>query len=59
MTNGRGLEACALLRDGLGVEDIALRLGVPVASVRFLVRGLRARGELRAVIFGRQPGLTR
>lgn len=56
MNMAQALEACSGLRAGLGVEDIAVRLGVPVGVVRDLVAALRARGLLREVIFGLSAG---
>jgi hypothetical protein len=35
-----------LLAEGYGVEDIAVRLSVPVGEVRLLVAALRASGML-------------
>lgn len=35
-----------LLKAGFGVEDISVKLAVPLADVQFLVRSLRASGKL-------------
>lgn len=48
------IPARRMLRKGLGVEDIAVSLQVPVEDVRQLVRALRASGRLRDVLFGRR-----
>jgi hypothetical protein len=40
------VQARDMLSDGFGVEDIAVRLSVPVEDVRLLVRALRASGML-------------
>ena len=37
------------LRDGFGVEDIALAMKMDVESIRFWVRQLRARGTLKHI----------
>lgn len=42
----------ALLRMGLGVEDIALLLGVDVSAVRGVVASLRASGDLARIYGG-------
>lgn len=42
------------LKQGLGVEDIAVDLGCDVDAVRFHVRSLRKSGDLMAVLFGRK-----
>jgi hypothetical protein len=36
-----------LLREGYGVEDIALKIGRPVADVRRVVENARRSGEIR------------
>ncbi len=38
-----------LLQDGFGVEDIGIKIKMEVEDVRFLVRGMRASGELARV----------
>jgi hypothetical protein len=43
-----------LLRDGYGVEDIAVRLKCDVADVRAEVAILRADGQLAAIYGGRE-----
>ena len=43
-----------MLRKGLGVEDIAVALQVPVADVRQFVTALRKSGRLSVVLFGRR-----
>ena len=48
------IDAKKMLREGLGVEDIAIRLSVPVDDVRAFVRALRASGRLSVVLFGRR-----
>jgi hypothetical protein len=40
------VKAVRLLREGWGVEDIALLLTIPQDDVRLLVRALRASGRL-------------
>ena len=47
-------DAKRMLRDGLGVEDIAVKLSVPVDDVRGFVGALRASGRLSVVLFGRR-----
>lgn len=42
-----------LLREGFGVEDIALQLEQPVEAVRRLVRRWQESGEIRAIL---KPG---
>lgn len=41
-----------MLGAGLGVEDIALKLDVPVEDVRKLVTALRESDQLEAVLWG-------
>lgn len=52
MSNEWRIEAKYLLRRGLGVEDISVRLSVPVDDVRKFVRALRLSGRLRVTLFG-------
>ena len=42
----------ARLREGLGVEDIAIRDGVPAEVTRRIIREHRKRGTLRAKLKG-------
>lgn len=58
ISGAQALEACTLLRDGFGAEDIAIRLGVAAGAVRDLVAALRARGLLAEVLglAGRRRG---
>lgn len=35
-----------MLAEGLGVEDIAVKLGLPIVSVQLEVNALRRRGEI-------------
>lgn len=46
--------ASRMLRQGFGVEDISLRLDVPVDDVRQFVQALRKSGRLSVVLFGYQ-----
>jgi len=48
------VEATQMLRKGLGVEDIAVKLSVPVDDVRQLVSALRKSGRLSVALFGRR-----
>jgi hypothetical protein len=48
------MDAGRMLRQGLGVEDIAVKLSVPVADVRQFVSALRKSGRLSVVLFGRR-----
>jgi hypothetical protein len=48
------MEAGRMLRQGLGVEDIAVKLSVPVADVRQFFSALRKSGRLSVVLFGRR-----
>lgn len=41
-----------LLQDGFGVEDIALKIDAPADAVRFVVRSMRAIGELNKIFSG-------
>jgi len=43
-----------MIRAGFGVEDIAVKTGAHVESIRFIVRRMRAGGEL-ARIFKPEP----
>ena len=45
-------EAKRLLRQGYGMEDIGVKLGVPADDVRRFVRALRLSGRLKVVLFG-------
>ena len=47
-------QAKALLIEGVGVEDIAIQLGVTAHSVREWVGGLRASGDLSTVMQARE-----
>ncbi len=40
----------ALLRAGYGVEDIAVKTGIPVEHLRKLIEKLRRDGRLKAVL---------
>lgn len=40
----------ALLRAGFGVEDIAVKTGIPVEHLRKLIEKLRREGRLKAVL---------
>lgn len=40
-----------LIRAGFGVEDIAVKTGIHIEAIRFVVRQMRASGEL-ARLFG-------
>ena len=44
------IETARGLLAGLGVEDIAVRGGFPVAEVRALVQRLRRTGTLKAIV---------
>jgi hypothetical protein len=48
------MEAGRMLRQGFGVEDIAVKLSVPIADVRQFVSALRKSGRLSVVLFGRR-----
>lgn len=52
--NAWRMEAGRMLRKGLGVEDIAVSLKVPVTDVRQFVSALRKSGRLSVVLFGRR-----
>ena len=39
-----------LLRQGLGVEDIAVRLGVPVQPIRQLMKHWQDSGEIKSIL---------
>lgn len=54
MSNEWRDQAKAMLSQGYGVEDIAVRLLVRVEDVRHYVRALRASGRLKDVLFGRR-----
>lgn len=47
-------EAKNMLRQGFGVEDIAIHTGVEASHVRQFVSALRASGRLTDVLFGRR-----
>jgi hypothetical protein len=47
----------ARLRDGFGVEDIAIQMRDDVENIRFHVRGLRASGKLAKMFPMRGDGL--
>jgi DNA-binding CsgD family transcriptional regulator len=42
-------EVEALMREGFGVEDIAVKLGINPELVRRHVKRLRARGEIKTI----------
>jgi transposase len=42
----KSVEICAMLREGYGVEDIAVKMGISVERVRFEVRRIRDNGYL-------------
>ena len=46
------VQACGLLHDEYGSDDIAVMLGRPASDVRALVRTLRNAGELNDVLSG-------
>lgn len=48
------VEAGRMLRKGYGVEDIAVKLSVPIDDVRQFVSALRLSGRLSVVLFGRR-----
>jgi hypothetical protein len=48
------MDAGRMLRHGLGVEDIAVKLSVPVEDIRQFVSALRKSGRLSVVLFGRR-----
>ena len=52
--NAWRMDAGRMLRQGYGVEDIAVKLAVPVADVRQFVTTLRKSGRLSVVLFGRR-----
>lgn len=43
-----------MLADGLGVEDIAVKLGLPIVSVQLQVNALRRRGEIGRIFKGEE-----
>jgi hypothetical protein len=48
------MDAGRMLRQGFGVEDISVKLSVPVEDVRQFVSALRKSGRLSVVLFGRR-----
>ena len=48
------LQARTMLRQGFGVEDIAVKQSIPPDMVRQFVAALRSSGRLREVLFGRR-----
>jgi hypothetical protein len=52
--NAWRMEAGRMLRQGFGVEDISVKLSVPVEDVRQFVSALRKSGRLSVVLFGRR-----
>jgi len=52
--NAWRMDAGRMLRQGFGVEDISVKLSVPVDEVRQFVSALRKSGRLSVVLFGRR-----
>lgn len=48
-----------MLREGFGVEDIALQLGQPVEGVRLMVRRWQETGAIKAILGKNLAGLER
>lgn len=46
--------ASEMLREGYGVEDIAVRTGEDIGNIRRFVAALRMSGRLSVVLFGRR-----
>lgn len=52
MTNAQRIAIQRLLADGLGVEDITIRLGVDAEEVRRMISAMRISGKLNEIYRG-------